>query len=71
MITPDGRRAVLGSSDQTLRVWDLGTGEQIANFTGEAVMCSCAVTSDGQTICPFNPQALCVEFQPDKAGQIR
>ena len=25
-ITPDGRRAVSGSEDRTLRVWDLQTG---------------------------------------------
>jgi WD40 repeat protein len=36
--------------DQTLRVWDLESGEEIATFTGEAHMTSCAITPDGQTI---------------------
>ena len=35
-VTPDGRRAVSASSDQTLRVWDLESGKEIATFTGES-----------------------------------
>jgi WD40 repeat protein len=32
-MTPDGQRAVSASWDQTLKVWDLETGEVIATFT--------------------------------------
>jgi WD40 repeat protein len=33
-ISPDGQRALSGSRDQTARVWDLRTGEQLACFEG-------------------------------------
>ena len=47
-VTPDGRRAVSGSSDRTLRVWDLATGRELAVFTGDAQFPCCAVTPDGR-----------------------
>src|SRR5689334_3040732 len=34
-VTPDGRRALSGSEDRTLRLWDLESGNEIATFTGE------------------------------------
>jgi WD40 repeat protein len=46
----DGRRAVSASEDSTLRVWDLMIGKQIACFTADAPLSSCAVTEDGSTI---------------------
>ena len=49
-VTPDGRRAVSGSNDQTLRLWDLENGEEIAAFTGESGMQSCAVAPEGHTV---------------------
>ena len=33
-VTPDGARAVSASHDNTLRVWDLATGEALASFEG-------------------------------------
>jgi WD40 repeat protein len=33
-VTPDGKRAVSGSSDSTLRVWDLGTGQELRKLEG-------------------------------------
>ena len=47
---PTGRRALSGSGDDTLRLWDLESGQNIATFTGENVMRSCAVAPDGRTI---------------------
>ena len=49
-VTPDGRHVVSGSADKTLRVWDLESGKELATFTGESEMHSCAVASDGRTI---------------------
>jgi WD40 repeat protein len=59
-VMPDWRRAVsvqggwfqaeAVSGEPTLRLWDLESGKEIAAFTGESGMGSCAVTQDGQTI---------------------
>ncbi|NMG58853.1 hypothetical protein E1H12_10030 [Geitlerinema sp. P-1104] len=49
-IAPDGKRAVSASEDNTLKLWDLATGKELATFTGEAGMLSCAVAADGVTV---------------------
>ncbi|MGJ5629647.1 WD40 repeat domain-containing protein [Nostoc sp. CALU 1950] len=33
-MAPDGKTAVSGSSDKTLKVWDLQTGKEISTLTG-------------------------------------
>ena len=33
-VTPDGRQALSGSADKTLRLWDLATGQTLHTFTG-------------------------------------
>jgi WD40 repeat protein len=42
-VTPDGRRTVLASDDQTLKVWDLESGKLIAAFSAEGALHACAV----------------------------
>jgi WD40 repeat protein len=49
-VAADGRRSASGSEDCTLRLWDLENGEEIATFTGESGMDSCAIAPDGRTI---------------------
>jgi len=49
-ITPDGKQAVSASRDNTLKLWDLATGEVFVTFTGEAAMVSCAIAPDGVTV---------------------
>jgi small GTP-binding protein len=50
-ITPDGKRAVSASSDNTLKVWDLDTGKNIATFKGhEDVVYGTAVFPDGKRV---------------------
>jgi WD40 repeat protein len=49
-VTADGKRAISGSDDNTLKLWNLETGEVIASFTGESSIYCCAVTPDGVTI---------------------
>jgi WD40 repeat protein len=47
-LTPDGRRAVSGSVDRTLRVWDLETGEILHTLRGHTFCVNAvSVTLDG------------------------
>jgi small GTP-binding protein len=48
-MTADGRRAVSGSEDNTVRVWDLDAGECIATLEGHtAGVLGVAITADGR-----------------------
>jgi small GTP-binding protein len=48
-VTADGQRAVSGSSDGTIRVWDVATGGCLATLKGHTdTVWSVAVTADGQ-----------------------
>jgi len=49
-VTADGRRALSGSDDNTLRLWDFESGKEIAAFTGESSISRCAFAPDGCTI---------------------
>jgi WD40 repeat protein len=49
-VAPDGRRAVSGSEDRTLRLWDLASGRALAVFTADGSILSCAVTPDGDRV---------------------
>ena len=49
-VTPDGRYVLSGSSDNTLKVWDLSSGRILATFTANGSVACCAVTPDGRTI---------------------
>lgn len=46
----DGRRAVSGSSDGMLRVWDLDTGETLAVTTLDAPVSALAVAPNGRIV---------------------
>ena len=48
-VTPDGRWAISASSDRTLKVWDLATGQEERTLAGhESLVRSVAVTADGR-----------------------
>ena len=48
-VTPDGRRAVSGSRDKTVRVWDLASGQCLWTLTGHGRgVNSVSVTPDGR-----------------------
>ncbi len=49
-LTPDGRTAVSGSGDYTVKVWDLGTGALLRTLEGHTSgVSSVATTPDGRT----------------------
>jgi hypothetical protein len=48
-VTPDGHHAVSASWDNTLRIWDLESGESLRTFEGHtALVTAVALTSDGR-----------------------
>jgi WD40 repeat protein len=48
-LTPDGRRAVSASDDNTLKVWDVASGRELRTLTGhEGPVWAVAVTPDGK-----------------------
>jgi small GTP-binding protein len=48
-VTADGRRAISGSDDNTVQVWDLDAGRCLATLTGHAgTVFGVAVTADGR-----------------------
>ncbi|MEJ2750146.1 MAG: WD40 repeat domain-containing protein, partial [Anaerolineae bacterium] len=49
-VTPDGRRAISASSDQTLKVWDLATGKELASIALDGSLSCVALANDGVTI---------------------
>ncbi|MBM3465175.1 MAG: hypothetical protein FJX76_24015 [Armatimonadetes bacterium] len=47
--TPDGRRVLTSSWDQTVRVWDIGTGREVAKLSGHnGRVLDVAVSPDGR-----------------------
>ena len=50
VLSGDGRYALSGSSDNTLKLWDVTTGDCLATFCGDHPFYSCALADDGVTI---------------------
>jgi WD40 repeat protein len=49
--SPDGKRVLTSSDDQTIRLWDTQTGAELRRFSGNAgVMWHIAITPDGQRL---------------------
>ncbi|WP_442945174.1 WD40 repeat domain-containing protein [Nostoc sp.] len=53
-LTADGRQVISASLDNTLKLWNLETGKEIATFTGEAPFICCTVAPDRVTIVAGN-----------------
>jgi WD40 repeat protein len=49
-VSPDGKHAVSGSEDDTLKVWDLSTGEEVTSFIGESQIYACSIAPNRNTI---------------------
>ncbi len=50
-VTPDGRRVVSASADDTLKIWDLHSGVALATLEGhDKWVLACAVAPDGRHV---------------------
>jgi WD40 repeat protein len=49
-VTAEGERAVSGSGDMTIQLWDLSGGGQLARLDLDAPCTALAVAPDGHTI---------------------
>ncbi|MEG4059307.1 WD40 repeat domain-containing protein, partial [Microcoleus sp. Pol7_B2] len=49
-IAPDGKTAISASRDNTLKVWDLFSGEEVCTFSGEHGFNCCAISPDGVSV---------------------
>ncbi|MBA7707701.1 hypothetical protein ES703_116579 [subsurface metagenome] len=49
-VSSDGKYAISGSDDRTLKVWDLERSRVAATFVGDSEILACAPTLDGMTI---------------------
>ena len=49
--SPDGTRVVSASMDETLKLWDAETGEELRTFQGHTnTVCACAFNPDGARV---------------------
>src|SRR5215469_4338318 len=48
-LSPDGKTALSGGGDETLRLWNLTSGREIRKFQGSGVVYSVAIAPDGKT----------------------
>ena len=47
---PDGRRALSGSGDNTLRLWDIETGAELARYIGDVAFTALALMPNNQVL---------------------
>jgi WD40 repeat protein len=57
-LTPDDQRAISASDDGTLRVWNLGSGQPLANIQTPAPVTAIAMNADGKKILVSGPDGV-------------
>ena len=53
-LSPDGRTAVTGSEDRTLRFWHVATGKELDRFTAEGIFSCVRYSADGKEVFASN-----------------
>jgi WD40 repeat protein/serine/threonine protein kinase len=69
--SPDGKRIVTGSKDQTAKVWDALTGKQLLTLTGHhAAIPSVAFSPDGRRILTGSRDATAILWDSATGGRV-
>src|SRR5262249_32375054 len=66
--SPDGRRLVTASWDQTARVWDVATLKELAVLQHESSLLSAAFSADGRRVLTVSSGYLSTWSYPDEKG---
>jgi len=69
-ITPDGRKAVSGSSDKTCIIWDIDTGEVLNTLTHTSGITAVAITSNGGKVIFGSFDGTCTTWDLDNFQSI-
>ena len=70
--TPDGKYAVTGSRDRTVRVWDFRTGEEVRKFEGhEMGVWGIALTTDQHRLASCGPDSTVRLWDFDTGKELR
>jgi WD40 repeat protein len=68
---PDGRRLLSGSDDETLRLWDAESGQEVRAFTGhQGRVTSVAFAPDGRRLLSGGDDERCASGMPSQGRQI-
>jgi WD40 repeat protein/serine/threonine protein kinase len=69
--SPDGRKAVSGGHDRTVRIWDLETGQEERRFEGHSNVVECVSFSpDGRRVLSGSWDGLVVCWEADTAREV-
>jgi WD40 repeat protein len=69
--TPDGRRALSGGHDRTVRVWDPATGQEERRFEGHTNVVEClTLSADGRRVLSGSWDGLAVCWEVDTGREL-
>ena len=70
--SPDGRRALSGSADKTMRHWDLSNGKELRRFSGHTQTVTCvALSADGKRALSGSADESVRFWNADNGQQVR